>query len=145
MILGVGVDTVDIERIRKMLGEEPNLRKLGDRKEPSPSASEDPPFFRRVFSEAERAAAPQGRARAEYYAARFAAKEAVFKAVAHLLPEKTFDLRLVETLHREDGSPYVVMDGALREVYAAAGVGQIHISVTTEGQFATVFVIAESL
>ncbi|MBE5997153.1 MAG: holo-ACP synthase [Lachnospiraceae bacterium] len=147
MILGIGVDTVDIERIRKMLGEKPQLRRLG---EPSPSGSslpapEEPPFFRRVFSEAERAAAPQGRARAEYYAARFAAKEAVFKAVAHLLPEKTFDLRLVETLHREDGSPYVVMDGALREVYAAAGVGRIHISVTTEGQFATVFVIAESL
>ena len=123
MILGIGVDTVDIERIQKIQGE---------------SA-----FFRRVFSEAERAAAPEGKVRAEYYAARFAAKEAVFKAVAHCLPEKTFDLRDVETLKYEDGCPYVVTDGKLAPVLDAAGVKKIHISITTEKGCATAFVIAE--
>ena len=127
MILGIGVDTCDIERIRKAIGE----------------PEESTAFLRRVFTEKERAEAPTGRLRAEYFAARFAAKEAVFKAVAHLLPEKTFDFRLVETLRNEDGSPYVVTDGTLAPVFADAGIAKIHISITTEGNFATAFVVAE--
>ena len=150
MILGIGIDTVDTDRIRRMLGEEPRLKKLAVQpavsdfqKLSAPAVKEDPAFFQRVFSERERSAAPQGQTRAEYFAARFAAKEAVFKAVAHLLPEQHFDLRLVESLHHEDGSPYVAMDGPMEEIFAAAGVTRIHISVTTEGHYATVYVIAE--
>ena len=126
MIKGIGVDTVDINRIRRMTEEDP-----------------EPAFLRRAFTERERAQAPEGRLRADYFAARFAVKEAVFKAVAPSHPEKTFDLRLVESLHREDGSPYVVMEGPLREDYEAAGVSEIYISVTTEGHYATAFAVAE--
>ncbi|MBQ6468960.1 MAG: holo-ACP synthase [Lachnospiraceae bacterium] len=154
MILGIGVDTVDIDRIRRMLGEEPRLRKLSDGAAIQKSAAgtaasenaaapEEPAFFRRVFSERERAAAPQGKMRVEYYAARFAVKEAVFKAVAHLLPEKHFDLREVESLHDQDGRPYVAMDGPMEKICSGAGVAKIHISVTTEGHYATAFAVAE--
>ncbi len=123
MILGIGVDTVDIDRIRRM--------------------PEEQAFFRGVFSDRERDAAPQGKMRAEYFAARFAVKEAVFKAVAHLLPEKHFDLRLVESLHDSDGSPYACMDGPMQKIFSEAGVAKIHLSVTTEGHYATAFAVAE--
>ena len=47
------------------------------------------------------------------------------------------DWRLIETLNREDGSPYVVM----REEYGNA---RIHISITTEAGLATAFCVVES-
>ena len=46
------------------------------------------------------------------------------------------DWRQVETLNREDGSPYVVM----REEY---GNVRIHISITTEAGLATAFCVVE--
>ena len=126
MILGIGIDTVDIKRMEKALG----------KGEPSP-------FEMRVFTENERAAAPEGLRRAAYFAARFAAKEAVFEAVAHLLPEKNFDLRIVETRHGENGFPYIYEEGPLGEILRKAGAAKLHLSVTTEADLATAFVIAE--
>ena len=139
MILGIGVDTADISRFETILARGTDA------------------FMMRTFTEAEREAAPPEREktgeaaaslgtrryRAEYFAARFAAKEAVFKAVAHLMPEKTFDLRMVETLHEENGRPYVSTDGAFGEVMKQTGVTKVHISITTEGHYATAFAIAE--
>ena len=128
MIRGIGVDTVDIRRIERMLEKEP-----------------EPAFFRRVYTEKEKEMAPKTanlHVRAEYYAARFAAKEAVFKALGHLTSEKTFDLCMVETLHHPDGSPYVNTDGPLAPVLAAADVEGIHLSITTEGDYATAFEIS---
>ena len=125
MIRGVGIDMASIEDIRRYM-----------------AASDSGAFLRRTFTQAERA---EGRSRpdlAEYYAARFAAKEAVFKAVAHLTAEKTFDLRIVETLNAEDGSPYVNTRGELGEILREAGVDALHISITTEGSFAAAFVVA---
>lgn len=81
--------------------------------------------------------------RDEYLAARFAAKEAVFKAVAPLLQNQQFDLRIVETLNREDGSPYVNVTGKLETILEQANVQKLHISITTEGEYAAAFVIAE--
>ncbi len=128
MIRGIGVDMADIREIARYLETE----SLGG------------PFLCRTFTEAERAAAPEGaRQRAEYFAARFAAKEAVFKAVAPLTEEKAFDLRIVETLHHEDGSPYVNLTDALRPLLDEAGVAALHLSVTTEDDYATAFVVAE--
>ena len=144
MILGIGVDTCDIDRIRRA------IRSGTEAGSPLEGTSgtrgvngHGTPFLRHVFTERERAAAPEGRTRAEYFAARFAAKEAVFKAVAPLLPEKHFDLRIVETLHYDDGCPYVAADGPLASVLSEAGVKRLHLSVTTEGHYATAFVIAE--
>lgn len=130
MTRGIGVDMIDIREISRYLQTEG----LGG------------PFVRRTFTEDERASAPDGeRQRAEYFAARFAAKEAVFKAVAHLTAAQTFDLRLVETLHYGDGSPYVNITPALLPVLDEAGVAALHISITTEGDYAAAFVVAEGL
>ena len=127
MIIGIGTDLCQISRIRKIL----------DREGPEGS------FFRRAFTAAEQAEALARHDLAAFYAARFAVKEAVFKAVA---PQtKTgFDLRLVESLHREDGSPYINITDALLPHLREAGVIRLHLSVTTEGDMAQAFVIAEN-
>lgn len=126
MILGIGIDMVRISEMRGL------LENLSD------SAID------RIFTERERAECRQKTLPEESYAACFAVKEAVFKAVAHLLPEKCFDMRKAETAHREDGSPYIKTNPYMLAVMKKTGVHRLHLSITTEGDFATAFVIAES-
>lgn len=127
MIRGIGIDSVYIPEIRRYLEDE----KLSG------------PFVRRTFTPAEQAAAASRPNKAEYYAARFAAKEAAFKALGHLTEEKAFDLRLIETLNHPDGSPYISITERLRPILTVAGVKTLHISITTETDYATAFVVAE--
>ena len=107
MILGIGIDTVQISRMAKSLS--------------------IPSFLTSTFTAAE--IANEHGNREEYYATRFACKEAVFKALGIQM-----DWRQIETLNREDGSPYVVM----RKEY---GNVRIHISITTEAGLATAFCV----
>ena len=123
-LLGIGVDAVTISEIERL-----------DR--------EADGFTRRTFSQREQEESEQrGAARASYLAGRFAAKEAVFKALAHLTPEKTFDLRIVETLAAPDGSPQIQMTPALSHVCEKAGVDHILVSLTNESDLAIAFAAA---
>lgn len=127
MIRGIGVDTVDIDEIRRFLNTEA-LKKS---------------FVTHTFTKEERLAAERCDDPPEYLATRFAVKEAVYKAVAHLTPEKTFDMRIVETLNREDGSPYISVSKPMAEVLKSSDTDILHISITTENHYATAFVIGE--
>ena len=135
MIKGIGIDTTRISRIEKM------VNTLTDG------------ALGRLFTEAElsEAANRGGAASYEYLATRFAAKEAVFKALAPLTEKKRFDLRIVETLNTPDGAPYVnpiyksLQDEKLDSILQETGVTALHISMTTEGDYATAFVIAEGI
>ena len=109
MIFGIGIDTVEISRMAKSLTR--------------------PAFLTSTFTPSE-IAHEQGN-REEYYATRFACKKATFKALGIKM-----DWRLIETLNREDGSPYVVMRKEYGEV-------RIHISITTEAGLATAFCVVE--
>ena len=125
MVKGIGIDMVEIPRMKTIM--EKNAGGA---------------FLRRTFTDAEREAAATMHDPAEYYATRFAAKEAVFKAVAHLTPSGRFDLRIIETLNYEDGAPYVNITERLKPVLEEAGVTRILISITTEGDCAAAYAIA---
>lgn len=127
MIRGIGIDTVSIREIQRYL-EDKNLCDA---------------YLRHTFTEAERKNVQDRENHAEYFAARFAVKEAVFKAIGHLLPEKRFDFRLVETLNTSDGCPYISITPELRQILNVASVVRLHVSITTEDDYATAFVIAE--
>ncbi len=127
MIRGIGVDTASIKAIERFLESE----EMG------------PAFKKKTFTEGENKAAETRHDTAEYYATRFAAKEAVFKAVGHLLPSHSFDFRIVETLNGEDGCPYVNITEELAPILEEAEVTTLHISSTTEDDYATAFVVAE--
>ena len=96
----------------------------------------------RTFTPAELAQARSRHDVCQYLAGRFAVKEAVFKAVAPLTQEG-FDLREVECLDAPTGQPEVVMDGALSEVYASAGVSSILVSVTNETGYVEAIALAQ--
>ncbi len=127
MIKGIGIDLCMISRIQRIL----------DREGP------DGPFFRRTFTSAEQQESVGKHDLASFLAARFAVKEAVYKAVAPLT-KTGFDLRIVESLHRSDGSPYVSVTDRLRPYLEEAGISDLHLSVTTEGDYAQALVISES-
>ncbi len=126
MIQGIGVDLTEIKELKRL------TETMGEA------------FTERTFTEREREASLKAADRWEYLASRFAAKEAVFKAIAHLTGERTFDFREIETRNHEDGSPYVILPPELQKEIEAAGIDRIHISLTHEKEYACAFVIAES-
>lgn len=126
MIRGIGVDMTEIREVRRL------------------AETSDRSFVERTFTEKEREASLKAADRWEYLAARFAVKEAVFKALAHLTRERTFDFREIETLNKEDGSPYITLTPVLQSVMEETGASKLHVSVTHEKEYACAFVIAES-
>lgn len=128
MIKGIGVDTTDIYEIKEMLKCE----------------SFQHVFITHTFTAREIAVAKTVPEPAEYLSSRFAAKEAVFKATAHLTNKKSYDMRIIETLNHEDGSPYISVGPQLKDILEEIHVTELFISITTEGHYATAFVIAQS-
>lgn len=123
MIRGIGVDAVTISELKRLLEGPDN-------------------FAAYAFTERERAQATAQPA--QKLAGCFAAKEAAFKAVAHLTPDKTFDFRDIELLRGEDGCPYFALNEPTAAVLKAAGVDTLHVSLTNEQDTALAFVVAEA-
>lgn len=131
MIKGVGIDAVTISEMEQLCSDHPKGNPLED------------PFVTYTFTAAERALL-QGYPRVfEALAGMYAVKEAVFKAVAHLTPEKSFEFRIVEVLHRADGYPYVNITDELHPILQAAGVSDVQVSITNEGDTATAIAIVQ--
>lgn len=116
--LGVGIDLVNIASVREL-----DQRTGGV-------------FVRRTFSSREQAEAEAATEPWSYYAGRFAAKEAVFKAAAHLLPEKTFDFRMVETLNNKEGTPCVVLSPELEALLMRGGIRSVQLILSVAGDYA---------
>ncbi len=83
-IQGIGIDIVNIGRVRKM------IEQYGNR------------FLKRVFTEREINYAMKNQNSAEHFAGRFAAKEAVIKASRKVLP-----MIEIEILNEKNGEPFV--------------------------------------
>lgn len=116
MIIGVGVDVVDIARLGERLDRTPRLRE-------------------RVFTESERGLPLHS------LAARFAAKEAVGKA---LRTPGDLPWQGVEVTNGEHGEPLLVVSGAVATRAQEMGVTRMHISLSHDGGIATAFVVAET-
>lgn len=96
--MGLGVDILDISRF------ETALSRYGDR------------FIQRLFTKDEQAYAEKSPAkRLERYAVRFAAKEAVFKA---LPDQKGVFWQDIETLNDSSGRPYIRLSSRVQERYS---------------------------
>jgi holo-[acyl-carrier protein] synthase len=109
MIRGLGVDIVEIDRMQLALTRHPRMKE-------------------RVFSDAERAYCEK-RGRPEvHYALRFAAKEAVLKALGTGFSGMRF--RDVEVARDERGRPTPVLHGRAREYAESIGVTEMHLSLS---------------
>lgn len=124
MILGHGVDLAEVERVRR------SVERFGGR------------FLERVFTEGERAYAGDGPRCHEHLAARFAAKEAVFKALGTGWAQGV-GWTDIEVVREASGRPALVLHGKAREMAEALGVRNWHLSLTHTGTMAMASVIAE--
>jgi holo-[acyl-carrier protein] synthase len=121
-IIGVGVDIIEVGRIRDALS---NAR-TGER------------FRARVFTEQEEAYCSCRRNAQESFAARFAAKEAVMKALG-----RAFGWREIEVV-RTGGPPSVRLHRRAQAQAEALGIRRISLSLSHTAELAIAYVIAES-
>lgn len=115
MILGIGVDIVDIARFERQLERTPAL-------------------LPRLFAEAERALPVPS------LAVRFAAKEALIKALGDSGGLGWHDIEIVRN---EDRAPSFVRTPGLEREFAARGAARAHLSLSHDSGDAIAFVILE--
>ena len=116
VIVGIGVDLVDVARLDRALRRTPALAA-------------------RLFTEGERAAPPAS------LAACFAAKEAVAKALGGPPGLRWAD---VEIVHDQAGRPGLTVRGTVADAARRLGVHRWHVSLTHDGGVSVAFVVAEA-
>ena len=121
MIIGIGTDLVENQRLENWLSQ--------------------PRLLEKYFTGAELADATAGQHPAASLAARFAAKEAFGKAVGTGLA----GLRLtdIETLRDRLGKPWLELGPSAREALEKAGGKRVHLSLSHEKGYSLAFVIVE--
>ncbi len=117
MIVGIGVDSIEIERIKK--------------------ACKDPHFVERIFTDKER---EQMDARWIRAASDYAGKEAVVKALGTGFVG--VEANEISILRNDKGAPYVVLHKRAEQMAEKLGISEFKISITNTRECATAFVIA---
>lgn len=115
MVVGVGVDLVDITRFEEQVAKAPGL-------------------LERLFTATERDASMQT------VAGRFAAKEALIKALGG---SDGVSWQEVEITKNASGKPEITTTGATAQAVADAGVSKLHLSISHDGGMAIAMVVAE--
>ncbi len=119
MITGIGVDLIEVKRVRK--------------------ACEKEGFLKRCFTEHElKLIKADGNKAAD----NFAVKEAVAKMLGTGF--RKFGLLDIEVLRNPAGKPYVILHQGAKELAKEQGITAIHVSITNTREYANAFVIGEN-
>jgi holo-[acyl-carrier protein] synthase len=115
MIIGVGVDLVDLSRFENSIEKNPGL-------------------IEKIFHSDERDAATRT------LAGRFAAKEALIKVFGDSKPMRWHDVRVSKD---ELGKPEISLFDSTADYAKSRGIQNLHLSISHDGNFAMAFLIAE--
>lgn len=124
MITGIGIDMIEVERIAEKIAKENGFREL-------------------IFSEKEIIYCETKTNKFEHYAARFAAKEAFYKALGEGWMNGTA-FNEIEVINDTKGKPGLVLTGNTRETLASAGIRTIFLSLSHLKSMASAVVIIEN-
>jgi holo-[acyl-carrier protein] synthase len=119
-ILGLGVDICEIDRMERALARHPTLRE-------------------RVFTAEERAYCDSRARPAESYAGRFAAREAVIKALGGYRGRGWQEISVTRS---PSGAPAIRLEGNAKARADLLGISDVLVSFTHERSSAVAFVIA---
>jgi holo-[acyl-carrier protein] synthase len=122
MIIGIGIDLVDIERFRRSLARTPSMRT-------------------RLFTQVELDYVAPKLDPVPSLAARFAAREAVMKSLG--LGLGAFGFHEVWVERAESGQPSLMITGQAQVLAEAAGITSWHLSLTHSASTAGAYVVAE--
>ncbi|MFA6472157.1 MAG: holo-ACP synthase [Candidatus Latescibacterota bacterium] len=122
MIIGIGIDIVKIERIERM------SILYGER------------FINRIFTKSEKEYC-SGKTKYESFAARLAAKEAMFKAIGRGWSECGFTS--VEVVSDNRGKPFINLNGFSKTIAEELGVQRIFLSMTHDGGVSAAVIVLE--
>jgi holo-[acyl-carrier protein] synthase len=126
MIVAIGIDIIEVARIREVLGRTPRFRE-------------------RVFTPAERAYCDsRGAVAAQHYAARFAAKEAALKALQTGW-RGGISWQDVEVASHESGAPYLILHGLVKDLFNSSGATTAHLSLSHTTEHAIAQVVLERI
>jgi holo-[acyl-carrier protein] synthase len=125
-VRGIGIDLVDVARVERMLD------RYGER------------VLQRLLTPAEQEYCRSMVHPAQRVAARIAAKEAAFKALAHDTEGLRIGWTELEVTRDADGRPRLQLHGRARGAAERFGVRRIHVSITHERAHAAAVVILES-
>ena len=123
MIAGLGIDIVEVERIEEKIQKDNGFREL-------------------VFSENEIAYCESRANKFEHYAARFAAKEAFFKALGTGWLNGTA-FNEVEIINNHLGKPEIALLGGTHDVISVMEFSGMHVSLTHIKNIASAVVVLE--
>ena len=121
MIVSVGIDVVLVDRFASALRRTPLLSE-------------------RLFTDAERTTSSGNQRSVESLAARFAAKEAVAKALGAPTGLHWHDCEVVSD---PDGRPWLTVSGSVAEAAAKLDITRWHLSLSHDGGIASAMVVAE--
>ena len=124
MIVGIGVDVVEIRRFGEVLGRQKDR------------------FIQRVFTAGEQEYCRAHRDPVPHFAARFAAKEALFKALGTGWAKGVSWLDV--GVHRGQGAPILVLQGEAKKFSQSLGARKVHLSLSHTSESAVAVVILEA-
>ncbi len=124
MIVGTGIDLVEVARIEQVFSER------GER------------FARHVLHKAEMPEFEESKYQAKMLAKRFAVKEAATKALGTGQAQNVL-LRHFYVLHNENGKPELYADDEAKTLCEKLGINSMHVSISDENEYAIAQVILE--
>lgn len=124
MIKGIGTDIIQVSRLERTI-------------------TNNPRFVDKVFTPNEIAYCESRASKYQSYAARFAAKEAVMKAIGTGWDGK-INWADIEVVSDELGKPELVLHNASLEYVRVHGIDGLHLSLSHEKDYAIAYVILES-
>lgn len=124
MIIGIGTDIVEIIRIQKAMDRNPN-------------------FVNKLFTKNEIEYLKSRNMRSEFVAGKFAAKEAVAKALGTGFRE--FDFRDIEIDKTTLGKPIVILRGKAKKMDKRLGKYKIHLSISHSKENAIAYAVLEAM
>lgn len=125
MIYGTGIDMIEVQRVAEKMERHETFRAY-------------------VFSETEIEYCENSAQKYEHYAARFAAKEAFFKAIGTGWKNGTA-FNEVEIIHDEHGKPEISFKGQTAATIASLNLGKISVSLSHLKSIASAIVIIETI
>lgn len=123
IIYGIGIDVVEVDRIEAAIAKQGDL------------------FLDRLFTEKEREYCSRQRRPALHYAARFAAKEAVSKALGTGIGKSAGWLEM-EVQRGESGAPTMLFSGNAAAFLEAQGIAMVQVSLSHAKEYAAANAVA---